>query len=88
MHISFIADKFMPNTTRQAIGKYRHQVFVKELQWELPAAGEIEQDEFDVESAVHVLARGEHGGLVGVGRSVARHRWCWGECKANRASAL
>lgn len=68
MHISFIADKFMPNTTRQAIGKYRHQVFVKELQWELPAAGEIEQDEFDVESAVHVLARGEHGGLVGYAR--------------------
>lgn len=68
MHISFIADKFMPSTTRQAIGRYRHKVFVKELHWELPAEGEIEQDEFDVESAVHVLARGEHGALVGYAR--------------------
>ncbi len=68
MHISFIADKFMPSATRQAIGNYRHHVFVKELHWELPAEGEIEQDEFDVESAVHVLARGEHGALVGYAR--------------------
>ena len=68
MHISFIADRFMPSTTRQAIGRYRHQVFVRSLQWELPATGDIELDEFDVESAVHVLARGEHGAVVGYAR--------------------
>lgn len=68
MHISFIADRFMPNTTRQAIGKYRHQVFVQKLQWELPALGDIEQDEFDVDSAVHVLARDDNGAVIGYAR--------------------
>ncbi len=68
MHISFIADRFMPSTTRLVIGGYRHQVFVQGLQWELPALGGIEQDEFDVAAAVHVLARGDNGALVGYAR--------------------
>lgn len=68
MHISFIADRFMPSTTRLLVGTYRHQVFVQGLQWDLPAQAGIEQDDFDVAAAVHVLVRGDDGALVGYAR--------------------
>lgn len=68
MHISFIADKYMPSTTRLTIGRYRHQVFVQGLQWKLPAVDDIERDEFDVASAMHVLVYDDAGALIGYAR--------------------
>ncbi|MEO8153328.1 MAG: acyl-homoserine-lactone synthase [Rhizobacter sp.] len=58
----------MPSTTRVAIGRYRHQVFVQTLQWKLPSEGEVEQDEFDVASAVHVVASDAESEIVGYAR--------------------
>ncbi len=70
MHISRITGKSMSTPIRSAIGKYRHQVFVQSLQWKLPAQCEagLEQDEFDVPEAVHLLAKSADGSLVGYAR--------------------
>lgn len=68
MHITRIADRHLPTHTRCAIGRYRHQVFIQALQWDLPTQGGQEHDEFDHHAAVHLLAQVPGQALIGYAR--------------------
>lgn len=68
MQITPIADKALPPQARRAIGRYRHQVFIQSLQWDLPTDGQHEHDEFDVASATHLLAQDDEAELIGYAR--------------------
>jgi acyl homoserine lactone synthase len=53
----------------EALGRYRHEVFVRHLGWELPGAVEgAEWDEFDRADTVYVLAQDAAGRLTGCAR--------------------
>jgi N-acyl-L-homoserine lactone synthetase len=53
----------------QALGRYRHRVFVQHLGWSLPdASGETEWDCFDRPDTVYVLALSAAGSLRGCAR--------------------
>ncbi|MBB4843201.1 N-acyl-L-homoserine lactone synthetase [Paucibacter oligotrophus] len=51
-----------------ALAAYRHRVFVDRLGWSLPGEPGYEQDQFDREDTVHVLALGEEGEIAGYAR--------------------
>lgn len=68
MQITHIADKALPLLARRAIGRYRHQVFIQSLQWDLPTDGEHEHDEFDAASAMHLIAQDDDAHLIGYAR--------------------
>lgn len=68
MQITHIADKALPLQARRAIGRYRHQVFIQSLQWDLPTDGEHEHDEFDATSAMHLIAQDDEADLIGYAR--------------------
>ncbi|BCA64676.1 acyl-homoserine-lactone synthase [Fluviibacter phosphoraccumulans] len=50
------------------LGCYRHQVFVELLQWDLNTPEGIEQDQFDRQDTVYVLARNDEGRINGCAR--------------------
>lgn len=50
------------------LAQYRHQIFVKTLQWNLPTTCELELDEFDTEYAVYTIAVGSDGSVAGCAR--------------------
>jgi acyl homoserine lactone synthase len=53
----------------QALGRYRHRVFVQHLGWSLPdARGETEWDGYDRPDTVYVLALSTTGSLCGCAR--------------------
>jgi acyl homoserine lactone synthase len=53
----------------QALGRYRHRVFVQHLGWSLPDAGvEDEWDSYDRSDTVYVLALNATGALCGCAR--------------------
>ncbi|UXH77464.1 acyl-homoserine-lactone synthase [Roseateles amylovorans] len=56
MRIELIDDQAVSATTRGAIARYRHRVFIESLQWDLPCDPGHEQDEFDAEGATHLAA--------------------------------
>lgn len=51
-----------------ALARYRYRVFVERLGWELETTPGYEQDQFDHEGTVHVVARSPQGNIVGCGR--------------------
>lgn len=53
----------------QALGRYRHRVFVQHLGWSLPdASGDTEWDSYDRPDTVYVLALSAAGSLCGCAR--------------------
>ena len=58
----------MPRPLYDSLARYRYQVFVQRLGWELPTAPGYEQDQFDHEGTVHIAARNALGQIVGCGR--------------------
>jgi len=52
----------------RSLAGYRYQVFVERLGWELQTLPGHEQDQFDHEDTVHVVARDDDGSIVGCGR--------------------
>lgn len=69
MNIEVHADAALCPALRSQIARYRHQVFAGLLGWQLPGAADgLDQDEFDVAPALHLLARAADGSLVGYGR--------------------
>ena len=51
-----------------AMGRYRHQVFIDRLGWQLACADGCETDQFDRAHTVYVLALDAHAQVVGVAR--------------------
>lgn len=51
-----------------AMGRYRHQVFIGRLGWQLACADGCETDQFDRADTVYVLPLGAHAQVVGVAR--------------------
>lgn len=51
-----------------SLANYRYQVFVERLGWELATAPGYEQDQFDHDDTVHIVARNTTGDIVGCGR--------------------
>lgn len=50
------------------LGCYRHEVFVELLRWDLSAPEGIEQDQFDRQDTVYVIARDDEGRINGCAR--------------------
>ncbi|MBA2674456.1 acyl-homoserine-lactone synthase [Ramlibacter sp.] len=69
MQIRCYTDENLTPALRAATARYRHEVFVEQMGWELPCEPGYEQDEFDTAGATHVLAFNEDDGrIVGYGR--------------------
>jgi len=58
----------LPPHLMEAVGRYRHKVFVSHLGWSLQSSGEVEADEFDGPDAVYVSLQDKHGHVNGVAR--------------------
>ncbi|ARV20598.1 Acyl-homoserine-lactone synthase [Curvibacter sp. AEP1-3] len=58
----------LPPHLMEAVGRYRHKVFVSHLGWSLRSSGEVEADEFDGPDAVYVSSQDKHGHVNGVAR--------------------
>lgn len=58
----------LPPRLMEAVGRYRHKVFVSHLGWSLRSSGEVEADEFDGPDAVYVSSQDNHGRVNGVAR--------------------
>ncbi|WP_313254137.1 acyl-homoserine-lactone synthase [Stenotrophomonas acidaminiphila] len=52
----------------QALGRYRHRVFVETLGWQLDTPPGIERDRFDRPETVHVIVRDDQLDIVGYAR--------------------
>lgn len=50
------------------VARYRFNVFVKKLGWQLPCQEGLEYDEFDDEKTVYVVAQDDDGNVVGTAR--------------------
>jgi acyl homoserine lactone synthase len=69
MQIRCYADQDLTVSTRAAIARYRHEVFVTQMGWALPCEPGFEQDEFDTAGATHVVAYDdEDARIIGYGR--------------------
>jgi acyl homoserine lactone synthase len=69
--IAFTTIKELPPPERQQLGRYRHTVFVREMQWDLPSAnsGAIEEwDEFDRDDTTCVIAYKQDRSICGYAR--------------------
>lgn len=51
-----------------AVGRYRHKVFVETLGWELVTEHGQERDQFDGEETIYLAARDESENIIGTGR--------------------
>lgn len=71
MYFQCLADHDLSAQERQAIARYRYEVFVETMGWQLPCEVGHEQDEFDTEHAVHIVARtAAQDRIIGYGRLV------------------
>lgn len=55
-------------TLMQRLARYRHQVFVETLGWQLQCRNALEYDQFDRDDTIYVVAQGEDGELIGTAR--------------------
>lgn len=58
----------LPPGLEVALAAYRHRVFVDALQWQLPAEGGLERDQFDRDDTLYVVARGPKDEVCGCAR--------------------
>ncbi len=52
----------------QELGKYRRDIFIEKLGWELALTNDLELDQFDRQDTIYVLARDEHRQVIGCAR--------------------
>ena len=52
----------------EQLSRYRYQVFIDMLGWELPTRNGLERDQFDHDDTVHVIVRNDQGAISGYGR--------------------
>lgn len=58
----------------ERIARYRYQVFVEKLGWDLPVQSGIELDEFDRSDTIYVVTQDESGRIIGAARLLPTHR--------------
>ncbi len=58
----------LPAALHTLLAAYRYQVFVERLGWELETRPGHEQDQFDHDDTVHIVARNDDDQIVGCGR--------------------
>ena len=58
----------LTTTARDEVARYRYDVFVGRLGWDLPCAPGYDQDQFDVAEAVHVVANDDADRILGYAR--------------------
>lgn len=68
MRVSCSSAKTMSIDQRRQLARYRYGVFVQRLQWKLGDEHGLEQDQFDMEDTMHLVARDAYGDIVGCGR--------------------
>ncbi len=68
MDIQQLDDQVLSPALRASVARYRHEVFVRLLRWELPCAEGYEQDEFDRPGAVHLVATDDEEAVTGYAR--------------------
>lgn len=69
MHACMHGSGPLPAETANALARYRYRIFVEQLGWDLPVAGEgLERDQFDRSDTVHVIARDGQGAICGCAR--------------------
>ncbi|WP_418125969.1 acyl-homoserine-lactone synthase [Variovorax sp. 160MFSha2.1] len=56
------------------MARYRHQVFVEKLGWQLHTRARFELDEFDRKDTIYLIARNPKGEIVGTSRLLPTHR--------------
>jgi acyl homoserine lactone synthase len=67
MNVICSREKEMPAGQYQALSAYRRKVFVDRLGWNLPCEAGCEQDQFDREDTVYLVARDDDD-VIGCGR--------------------
>lgn len=68
MQVSCNTAKSMSNEQRRELAQYRYKVFVQRLHWDLGDDQGLEQDQFDTEDTVHLVARDAFDQIIGCGR--------------------
>jgi N-acyl-L-homoserine lactone synthetase len=58
----------LPKKLYLKVSRYRHQVFIERLGWDLSTNGELEQDQFDQPYAFYVVALTDENRVVGCAR--------------------
>jgi len=52
----------------EKLTNYRYEVFIKKLGWQLPIQSDLEQDQFDHQDTVYVIAEDEYDNVIGCAR--------------------
>lgn len=60
--------KTLPHGLYAELGAYRHEVFVELLGWNLDTPDGLEQDQFDRDDTIYVVARNEENRIAGCAR--------------------
>jgi acyl homoserine lactone synthase len=68
MHFLSAKSHELPATLHSELAAYRYQVFVQRLGWKLETPVGHEQDQFDHDETVHIVARNDDEDIVGCGR--------------------
>lgn len=68
MNVICARTRDLPAALHHSLAAYRHQVFVERLGWELDVVPGFEQDQFDRDDTVHVVARDTRDTIVGCAR--------------------
>lgn len=68
MRIVRYADTALTNTARVDLARYRYDVFVGRLGWNLPCPAGYDQDQFDTPQALHVVASDDADQILGYAR--------------------
>lgn len=58
----------LPRQWVHAMANYRYRVFVEHLGWQLRGEPGMELDDFDRPDTVYIIARGDHGRIIGCAR--------------------
>lgn len=73
----------------QELGKYRRDIFVGKLGWELALTNDLELDQFDRKDTIYVLARDENHQVIGCARLLPTTRpYLLGEVFPNLLNGL
>jgi len=64
----------LPADVLLGVGRYRNQVFVKKLGWQLECRDSLEYDQFDRDDTVYVVAQNDAGEIIGTARLLSTAR--------------
>lgn len=62
------AQEGLPRGVYSKVSRYRYQVFVEQLGWQLPTRDGTELDQFDRPDTVYVVAQDDEGHIIGCAR--------------------